>query len=64
VNICPGRLIGLAEKQWSADMAYNGEVLKALDDMTEPDKALWMVLPIWVEDSPEPSEMDTTTSYV
>jgi len=45
-------------------MAYNGKVLKTIDGMTEPDKALWMELPIWVEDSPEPSEMDTTTSYV
>jgi len=64
VNICPGRLIGLAEKQWSVDMAYNGKVPKTLDDMTEPDKALWMVLPRWVEHSPEPSEVDTTRSYV
>jgi len=45
-------------------MAYNGKVLKTIDDMTEPDKALWMELPIWVEDSPESSEMDTTRSYV
>ena len=45
-------------------MAYNGKVPKTLDDMTEPDKALWMVLPRWVEHSPEPSEVDTTRSYV
>jgi len=45
-------------------MAYNGKVLKTLDDMTEPDKAPWVVLPIWVEDSPEQSEMDTTRSHV
>ena len=40
MNICPGRLIGLAEKQWSVDMAYksvnpyNGKVLRTFDDMT------------------------------
>ena len=62
--------MGLAEKQWSVDMAYssvnpyNGKVLRTFDDMTDPDKALWMAVPIWVEDSPEQSEMDTTTSYV
>ena len=40
--------MGLAEKQWSVDMAYssvnpyNGKVLRTFDDMTDPDKALWM----------------------
>jgi hypothetical protein len=43
---------------------YNGKVLKTFDDMTDPDIALWLVLPIGVEDSPDPSEMDKTTFYV
>ena len=34
-------------------MAYNAKVLKTIDDMTEPDKALWMVLPIVIRTIPD-----------
>ena len=34
-------------------MAYNGKVLKTIDDMTEPDRALWMVLPIVIRMIPD-----------
>ena len=36
-------------------MAYNGKVLRTLDDMTEPDKALWMVPPKALTPPPKPS---------